>query len=303
MKKLEELGLQLLKKQHFDTLAVGVLDFNSSSFESFEIHHQNELNPSNEYFFDLASLTKPLTLATTYHKHSDMFSEDMLRLLHHRAGLPIGGRITVNNWRDYISKFTIANTDQETSYSDYSALRSMLEIEKKSGKTLYDLCNYYWDKDLISWLDLPEDTMTPMYGSRHGFPIHGVHDDNAYYLNEKVSHAGLFATIKGLCRSILNLEQKVGLLSQMEKGFQKYPEQRFIYGWDTVTNPETSLAGKGCSTKTFGHLGFTGTSIWIDLEKKRASIILTNATQNYWYDRPGLRELRRELGQAVWGMS
>jgi CubicO group peptidase (beta-lactamase class C family) len=61
-----------------------------------------------------------------------------------------------------------------------------------------------------------------------------------------------------------------------------------------------TLAGLGCSENTFGHLGFTGTSFWIDLEKARGAVILTNATQSYWYERSGLTNLRKTIGEAIW---
>jgi CubicO group peptidase (beta-lactamase class C family) len=51
---------------------------------------------------------------------------------------------------------------------------------------------------------------------------------------------------------------------------------------------------------TFGHLGFTGTSIWIDPQKKKGHVILTNATKKYYYDRQGLNDLRRQIGEAIW---
>ena len=75
---------------------------------------------------------------------------------------------------------------------------------------------------------------------------------------------------------------------------------RYIQGYDHVMDPENTLAGKGCSQKTFGHLGFTGTSFWIDLEQLKAAVIFTNATQSYWYERSGLTHLRKSLGEAIW---
>ena len=64
--------------------------------------------------------------------------------------------------------------------------------------------------------------------------------------------------------------------------------------------PNDTLAGNGCSQATAGHLGFTGTSVWIDFEKEVGHIILSNATQNYWYEKAGLNQLRRTIGQLVW---
>ena len=46
-------------------------------------------------------------------------------------------------------------------------------------------------------------------------------------------------------------------------------------GWDTPS-PENSSSGKYFSKKSVGHLGFTGTSIWIDLERDVVAIFLTN---------------------------
>ena len=88
---------------------------------------------------------------------------------------------------------------------------------------------------------------------------------------------------------------------QLKKNFPaQKTDDRFILGFDRVTDPENTLAGKGASLNTFGHLGFTGTSFWIDLEKMKGSVILTNATQTYWYERSGLAQLRKALGSAIW---
>jgi CubicO group peptidase (beta-lactamase class C family) len=100
---------------------------------------------------------------------------------------------------------------------------------------------------------------------------------------------------------LIDLEKQTHFCEQVEKIFPfQAKDDRFILGFDRVTDTENTLAGKGCSHQTFGHLGFTGTSFWIDLEKNRAAVILTNATQSYWYDRQGLNDLRRQLGSALW---
>jgi len=298
---LKDLSIDLMKNQHFDSLAVGVIDFEKFSFESFEIHDKKRfVSKSDEFFFDLASLTKPLTLSTVYLKSPELFDEKMELLLSHRGGLPSGGRITTHQWRKYLEEFEIIKS--ETVYSDYSALRLMVELEKKSGKSIQELASYYFDKKMKWWTELEDEFNFPSYGDRTGRKISGeVHDDNAYYLNEPVSHAGLFATVDGLCQSLLNLEKEVALLKQMDNFWKDHDGSRFLKGWDTVSDFENTLAGKGCGKRTFGHLGFTGTSIWIDLDRKLGSVILSNATQNYWYDRDGLRELRQRLGHEIWG--
>jgi CubicO group peptidase (beta-lactamase class C family) len=78
------------------------------------------------------------------------------------------------------------------------------------------------------------------------------------------------------------------------------PKHRFVNGWDRAQDLENTLAGTGCSEHTFGHLGFTGTSIWIDPVKKLGHVILSNATKLYWYDKQDLNNFRRLIGQRIW---
>ena len=90
---------------------------------------------------------------------------------------------------------------------------------------------------------------------------------------------------------------------QLLENFKSHKnEDRFIMGFDHVMDPDNTLAGVGSTTKTFGHLGFTGTSFWINPETNIGAVILTNATQTYWYERSGLIKLRKELGTAIWKM-
>ncbi len=71
---------------------------------------------------------------------------------------------------------------------------------------------------------------------------------------------------------------------------------RFGLGWDKPTPP--SQAGQHFSSRSFGHLGFTGTSLWIDPEKQLAIILLSNRT---WPDRSSqvIKEVRPKFHDAV----
>jgi CubicO group peptidase (beta-lactamase class C family) len=293
-------SLELMENQHFSCLAVGVLDFSKNKLDFFEISDKKNVSIEPHLFFDLASLTKPLTLAATYHLHPEIFNEEMINLLNHRAGLPSHGRLSSNDWREHLLSFQIVAS--ETLYSDYSPLRLMLEIEKKMSKKLKEICSVYWDQELVFWKDLDLSAVCPATGFRRGRPIiRQVHDDKAYSINEFTSHAGLFATVRGLGTSLINLNKKTDFVNVMKNNFRTRKDfGRFLCGWDTVSDPSETMAGIGCSKNTFGHLGFTGTSVWIDTESGRGSIILTNATENYWYDRSGLKLLRQSLGQMIW---
>ncbi len=278
----------------FNTIAVAVVDFKTGSINALELENKKS---SKNIFFDLASLTKPLTLSATKLIYPELFKGDqsLELLLNHKASLPSGGRLSRDSWKDDILSYKIS--EGETLYSDYGALRLMLELEKKSQKDLKSLCSSYWDSELLFWKDLPQDAHCPFTGFRSGKKIKGqVHDDNAFVIGKFCSHAGLFSTVSGLAKSLINLNEKYNLLSSIS---QKNFENRFIDGWD-IASGENSLAGLGRGPKTFGHLGFTGTSMWIDPQMEKGQIILTNATQNYWYHRDGLNNLRRSVGEFLW---
>lgn len=301
MEKIKNLALNELSKQHFDCVAVGIIDFKNKKFETFEIYNDYEFSERPFLYFDLASITKTLTNSSIHLKHQDIFSKDMLLLLNHRAGLPMGGRLGKSNWREFLKEYQIK--ESETLYSDYSSLRCMLEIESKTGKKLRDLCSFYFDSELKYWLDLdPEKDISPITGVRNKKLISGVvHDDNCYVISEFISHAGLFATVNGLCQSLLNLDSQVKMIDKVNEMYKSQKaEDRFIGGFDRVQDLANTSAGTGCSMKTFGHLGFTGTSYWIDIEKMKGAVVLTNATRTFWYDRAGLVQLRKELNTAIW---
>ncbi|MBC7429541.1 MAG: serine hydrolase [Bacteriovorax sp.] len=299
-KELIDLGLDLLRQQHFDSLAVGIIDFKNGLYETYEISAGNVVSPRPYLYFDLASLTKALTNSAVKLKLPELFDDNANLLLNHMAGLPSGGLLSNKGWKEFLMEYDIKLSP--TLYSDYSSLRCMLEIEKKSGKNLKDLCSYYFDPEMTHWTEIPVNAFSPEYGVRNKHIISGeVHDNNCYNIGEFISHAGLFATVDGLCRSLINLNKQVSMIDQMKEEFKTHKnEVRFIMGFDHVMDPENTLAGKGSTTKTFGHLGFTGTSFWIDSEQQKGAVILTNATQTYWYERSGLTTLRKTIGAAIW---
>jgi len=109
----------------------------------------------------------------------------------------------------------------------------------------------------------------------------------------------MFSTLNGLCQTLFNFYDKTQAPAELKTNLSQYPH-RFYRGFDRVMNTSDTLAGSGCSKSTAGHLGFTGTSVWIDFEKEIGHIILSNATRNYWYEKNGLNQLRRTIGQQVW---
>ena len=135
---------------------------------------------------------------------------------------------------------------------------------------------------------------------RHRILQGEVHDENAFVMGGVVGHAGLFSNAldplriaacilaRGITPSGSKLfsTQAVALFVQPA---QQPPGTSRALGWDTPTAPSSS--GKLFSPRSIGHLGFTGTSLWIDLDAGIAVSLLTNRT---WPDRSNqaIRELR-----------
>jgi hypothetical protein len=300
MKNIIKIVKLLMPHENFDALGVGVIDFKNKKFQAIEANNfEGTLKFSSDptLYFDLASLTKPLTNSLSYFLKPEAFEEKIKLCLSHRGGLPAWGLLANPGWEELISGYPVK--ESPTLYSDFSALRVMLELRKK-GVDQKKLCQEVWDKETMNWKDLPSWYPTPQYGYKKGLPNFGqVHDPNAWVINEFCSHAGLFSTVDGLCRTLLNYQEKTGFIEKVGSEIKKH-DQRFTYGWDRVENPQETLAGRGCGEKTFGHLGFTGTSIWIDPEAMLGHVILSNAVKYYWYDKVGLNELRRALGEEIW---
>lgn len=110
-----------------------------------------------------------------------------------------------------------------------------------------------------------------------------VHDDNCRVMGGVAGHAGLFGNLEGVnalvkilfktARNESNeLFVKNNLLSDF---FNKKKNSTWVCGFDTPSSLYSS-SGKYFSKKSIGHLGFTGTSFWIDIEKEIFIILLTN---------------------------
>lgn len=112
-----------------------------------------------------------------------------------------------------------------------------------------------------------------------------VHDENAAAMGGYSGHAGLFGTAMGIFQlaNILR-EHYFGIRNDFLKpetlrrffGRQTTViDSTWALGWDTPS-PQNSSAGQYFSKNSVGHLGFTGTSIWMDLTQDIMVIFLTN---------------------------
>lgn len=134
-----------------------------------------------------------------------------------------------------------------------------------------------------------------------------VEDENAWVLNGVAGHAGLFSNVPDLLRfagAIMRGAKPTGsedtpspqspslfapaVLERFAKGQPPQGSSRAL-GWDTPSEPSSS--GKHFAQHSIGHLGYSGCSLWIDLEAAVAVVLLTNRT---WPDRQNqsIREVR-----------
>jgi len=111
-----------------------------------------------------------------------------------------------------------------------------------------------------------------------------VHDPNASVMGGIAGHAGLFSTandVMGFALAVLDVwhGRSDALPREMLRLFltrQGIPgASDWALGWDTPT-PGASSSGQHFSANSVGHLGFTGTSLWIDLEQETVVVLLTN---------------------------
>jgi len=128
-----------------------------------------------------------------------------------------------------------------------------------------------------------------------------VHDENASVLGGVAGHAGLFAPAGDLARfahCLLSggaplLRADTVALFTRRSGL---PGSSWALGWDTPSPP--SQSGRHFSARAFGHLGYTGTSLWIDPERDLAVVLLTHRT---WPGRRSqkIKEMRPRFHDAV----
>lgn len=108
-----------------------------------------------------------------------------------------------------------------------------------------------------------------------------VHDENCAALGGVAGHAGVFASARAMAtfgRAYLDSRAgKSTFLAQelIERALAPRPGGTHRLGWD-AKSAENSAAGKRMSVETFGHLGFTGTSIYCDPQRDLVVVLLTN---------------------------
>jgi uncharacterized protein YbbC (DUF1343 family)/CubicO group peptidase (beta-lactamase class C family) len=186
-------------------------------------------------------------------------------------------------------------------YSDINFILLGEIVHRLSGQML----NVYAQEQIYKPLGMTESRFLPPASLRSriapteidpetGIPLRGVvHDPTARYMGGVAGHAGLFTTADDLARyaqmwlnkgwiTDVDTGSKMQVFSQMtvrkctEPGSP--PDQPVLraLGWD-MDSPYSSNRGELYPLGSFGHTGFTGTSMWIDPTTNSYVILLTNA--------------------------
>ncbi|MGO9413658.1 MAG: serine hydrolase domain-containing protein [Syntrophobacteraceae bacterium] len=123
---------------------------------------------------------------------------------------------------------------------------------------------------------------------RHRLLFGEVDDENAWTLNGVSGHAGLFGTARAVFKLLCflwniyegSLTDPLWPRSLVRLFWTRTEVAEGLSGWclgyDTPSRKGYSSAGRYFSSNTIGHLGFTGVSFWLDLEKRALVILLTN---------------------------
>lgn len=197
------------------------------------------------------------------------------------------------------------NVGEATHYSDLSMIVLGLIVESVSGLSL----DVFVSKEIFERLGMQHTCFRPIHKSefnplvvptevdfvhRNRLLWGEVHDPTAFLLGGVAGHAGLFSTVKDVCRFAqmmlaggIDLPTNHRLFSEKTVKLFTTPgpttplnPRPFALGWDVSArrtfNGYTS-AGSFLGPRTFGHTGFTGTSLWIDPDRNFFVILLTNA--------------------------
>ena len=236
-------------------------------------------------------------------------------LLLHRAGLPPFRRFFLemegrDAYQDAIGALALDHAPGErTVYSDIGLMTAAFIVETVTGMSLDDfLRTEVWGPLGMTDTGFAPDpalrnrvATTELDESYRGFHVHGVvHDENAYAIGGVAGHAGLFSSARDLavfaqmmldrgvaapCRADLASglpchRPRFAPVSILAQGWveritrRQSPESSRALGWDTPS--ERSSAGDYFSARSFGHTGYTGTSLWIDPTQQLAVVLLTN---------------------------
>lgn len=153
----------------------------------------------------------------------------------------------------------------------------------------------------------PEDYVATEWCPWRGRMLQGwVHDENAQAMGGVAGHAGLFGT----ARAVASLSQALlahppmllgsALLETLWDPRHRAPGGSHVRGWDTPSGTQSSAGDHLDRARGVGHLGFTGTSVWLDPASRLSVVLLTNRVHPSRED-TRIRALRHRIHTRLLG--
>lgn len=238
-------------------------------------------------------------------------------LLAHSSGLPAYARLferahTLEQLLDSIYKMPLENDpDTRAVYSDIGFILLGEALSRIAGEPLNQFCH----REIFAKLGMKHTTYVPPADCKAEIPptiddqkfrkrlIQGeVNDENASLMSGIAGHAGVFSNVEDVSRFALCI---LGYGPQLfHRETVKLFETRQAVptgtsralGWDTPSPP--SQSGQYFSAHSCGHLGYTGTSLWIDTERNVSITLLTNRTWPH-ADNQAIKQFRPKFHDAI----
>ena len=241
------------------------------------------------------------------------------QLLAHRGGLPASRDL----WRVARSPEEARRMVLETQleyrpgmgfiYSDIGAILLGMIVEKVAGVGLDEFLDVRVFKPLGMTntgfrppTDLRDQVAPTELLPPRGYPIRGeVHDENAYVMGGVAGHAGLFSTAADLsifAQMMLNGGEYNGTRIISDSTIRLFTQRAGgsrALGWAMADGQWGS--GRYLGENAYGHVGFTGTSLWIDRDREMFVILLTNRVHAARARRPAkvIADVRADLADAA----
>jgi CubicO group peptidase (beta-lactamase class C family) len=197
-------------------------------------------------------------------------------------------------------------------YTDWNMVLMQFIVERLTGQTLdqFVQARVFGPLGMRDTQYNPPESLKPRIAPTETEDFRGgqvwgvVHDETAWALGGVSGNAGLFSSARDLAvfvQMLLNGGSYGGVQLIKPSTVARWtarqrPDASRALGWDTPS-PQSS-AGRFFSPRSFGHTGFTGTSIWADPEKELFVVLLTNRV-NPTRDNTKIGPLRRAVADVV----
>jgi CubicO group peptidase (beta-lactamase class C family)/beta-glucosidase-like glycosyl hydrolase len=311
---------RLVKLRGYGVVAGGRVDPSTTLFDLASLTKVMGTTPAVMALVDdgRIDLEAPASRYLPQFRGGDKGDVTVWNLMTHTSGLPAGSDLYHEAANREKALGRVMKTDLEAEpgkrvlYSDFGMILTAEAVRRRAGEGVdtfaarrvfvpLGMRNTMYDPPLLWW----NRTVPGALRSERPYVLRGVvHDGNAFRLGGVAGHAGLFSTAGDMAVYVQTLlnggaygDRRIWS-PRTVRAFttkQTRAETRAI-GWDTPA-PRSS-SGDYFSASSYGHTGFTGTSIWIDPERDLFVILLTNRT----YDagtQGQILDIRRAVADAA----